>query len=78
MPSSSITSICNKVDIPFVETVTCNPDAISLAEVDLHMSVENSVDWSKVQRADQKLILWIMFVERDSKPFRGEIERFHL
>ena len=33
--SSSITSICNKVDIPFVETVTCNPDAISLAEVDL-------------------------------------------
>ena len=34
IPSSSVTSICNKVDIPFVRTVTCNPDAISLAEVD--------------------------------------------
>ena len=41
-----------KVDIPFVGTVTCNPDAISSAQFDYHMSVENSVDWSEVHRAD--------------------------
>ena len=49
------TSLCNKVDIPFKETVTCNPYAISLAKVDLHLSVESSVDWSKVQRANPEL-----------------------
>ena len=61
------------VDIPFVGSVICNPDTTSLAEVDLHMSVENSVDWSKVHRADPELTSWIIFVERGSKPLRGEI-----
>ena len=37
------------------------------------MSVENSVDWSKVQTADPELTSWIMFVERGSKPLSGEI-----
>ena len=73
MSSDSVKAICGSIATPFVDTLALAPDVMDTMNIDMHMTIENSIDWSKVQQADPDLKPWIDCVRKGSTPKKGQL-----
>ena len=72
--ANSIKSICNKISIPYIETISCDQRTLHPAEIDLQMNVsKHDVDWSEIQNQDPVVKAWKEYVRTGNKPKRGQM-----